>query len=166
VILYKITRPSGFSVGHRKYPTRCSRPLYRMCLRSCSNRYLLIRTFISKMNRLITSIELVSASAASCAPYMFRVVFPHILSSTTVALQLLGGRLWSTVGLLLQSAFWATLLRSTDTAEPHFQLLYILACSTKTGNSLILKGTRNRHNSCFKPPSNFLHLHSSVMARE
>jgi len=38
----------------------------------------------------------------------------------------------------------------------------VLACSTKTGNSLILRGTMNLCSSCFSLPLNFLHLHSSV----
>jgi len=38
----------------------------------------------------------------------------------------------------------------------------ILACSTKTRNSLILSGTKNLRNSCLSPPSSFLHLYSSV----
>lgn len=39
-----------------------------------------------------------------------------------------------------------------------------LTCSTKTENSLIRSGTRNRRSSCFSQPSYFLHLNSSVTA--
>jgi len=115
-----------------------------------------------KKASLVAYIALASARAASRTTKGFWPVPPEMFSPTIATLQFPSWRLRSTIGFLLLLSIYGVFCDDATLLGPISNCSTALVCSIKTGNSLILKGTRNLRSSCFNPPSYFWHLHSFV----